>query len=313
MSAELNTARALLKAGNFDGARRIVRKALEENPENLWAWNLRIDIEMEAGQYKEALVLARQVLANHPDNVYVREIEFYAIGRLRKKREAKRIFERFSEDFPHQTGRIKTMRMALNSLSERLNKVSQTLREYGETATDPQSVKELGLAHHRINDLWTAQRLLLEAHPHFPNDAELNAALATNYFQLARPATARKYARLALATNPAERRMALLMKASWLQYWPPFFFITVLFMIYYAIGSLFGKIASNIAIIVIIFTTGKLFDVWYDILNVMTEINIASYKIIPFLAWIALYTVCMAPDFYSKLFGKKKPVKLKKF
>jgi len=313
MSGDLNTARALLRAENFEGARRIVGKALEDSPNNLRAWNLRIEIEMDAGEFKEALALTRQLLADHPDDVLLREAEFYAVARMRKKREAKRIFEQFRKDFPFQEGKIKPMNMVLDSLSERMKQVSDTLREYAEYATDPQSVKQLGIMHHKVNDLWIAQRMMLEAHPHFANDAELNAALATNYFQLARPGTARKYARLALASDPTNRRMALLIKATWLQYWPPFFLMTGIFLIYFATSTLFGKIMANVAIVAIIITTGTERIIWYDALNVITGVSVTSVHILIALSWIALYVLCMSSEFYSKFFGKKKSVKLKKF
>jgi len=313
VSAELNTARALLRAENFEGARRIVRKALDENPDNLRAWELRIEIEMEAGDFKQALELTRRVLADHPDNVPVRELEFHALARLRKKREAKRVFEQFRADFPFMTNRIEVMTMTLDSLSERVKKVSESLNKYSESSTDPESIRGFGIAHHRVNDLWTARRMMQEAHTHFPDDAELNAARATNYFQLARPALARKYARLALANNPADRRMAFLKKISWVMYFPPFYLLSALLVVFYALDRLVGRIPAYIAIFFCLLLLIDLYRVWYSVIIVVTGFDWNRLGTLLLFTWGILYALAISPAFYAKIFKPRKSVTLKKY
>lgn len=313
MSAELNTARALLRAENFEGARRIVRKALDENPGDLRAWDLRIEIEMEAKEYKLALQLTRQVLANHPDNASVREMEFFALARLRKKREAKQTLEQFRKDFPFQTGRIRIMTMVLDSLSERTKYISDALEEYYSDSNDPLTNKLLGIAHHKANDLWTAKRLLLEAHPHFPNDAELNAALATNYFQLVRPGTARKYARMALAANPADRRMTFLSRASWAMYFPPVFLFSVVLMFFFSFDRVFGRIPAYILTFVPYYFLIDLSRVSYSIFNVLSGLEWNRTSLVMTLVWCGIYALAISPDFYAKFLKPRKSVTLKKY
>jgi len=313
MSGELNTARALLRAENFDGARRIVRKALEESPEDLHAWSLRIDIEMEAGEYKEALVIVRQVLAKHPDYISVRESEFFAVARLRKKGEARRLFEKFREDFPQQTVRLETMGMVLDSLSEKTKQLSNKLAKYSAASTNPRSTRDHGITHHRINDLWTAQRLMLEAHPHFPNDAELNATLATNYFQLVRPAAARRYAGLALAANPADRRMAFLKKVSWLIYFPPFFILSVILMVFFSMDRLFGRIPAYVLSFVPYYFLLDFNRIWYSLLIVIAGAEVKFLSTLFTILWIGLFSLAIHPGLYAKVFRPRKSVSLKKY
>jgi len=309
----LNTARALLQAKNFEGARRIVRKALEENSANLNAWELRIEIETEAGNKKEALSLARQILADHPDSASLRIAEFEALVRLRKKREAKKTRDRFKEDFPHLTNRIDTMDLQLDASSGKTKRVSKKLREYAENSYGLDSKKDLAIAHHRIDDIFRARQLMDAVHPEFPNDAELNAAMAANYFQLARPATARKYARLALAADPSDRRMALLIKASWLMYFPPFYFMTVILMIFYGFDSVFGRIPAYILTSLFVFLSIDYLNITVSALIVVFGVDLNGIDTLSWACWIALQLIVTVPSFYNMLFKRNKTVSLKKY
>jgi len=253
----------------------------------------------------------RQVLADHPDNVSIRESEFYALARLRKKREAKRVFEKFRADFPFARHRVNQMSMTLDSLSERIKKLSDSLSEISELSTDPQSMKDFGITHHRVNDLWTARRMMHEAHSHFPADAELNAAIATNYFQLARPAKARKFARMALATNPADRRMGFLSKLSWAMYFPPFFLVSCLLVVFYAMDRLAGRIPAYIAIFLCLISTTDLYNIWYSFIIIFTGFDWNHFTTLTLIIWGGVYALAISPAFYDKVFKRRKSVTLK--
>ena len=311
--ASLNTARALLKAENFNGARRIVRKALDEDPKNINAWQLRVDIEIEAKKPKEALKLVRQILAENPQNAGLRNSEFEALMKAGKKREARKIRDRFKTDFPFMSQRIEMMDLQLDAASGKTKSVSKKLQGYGDGNDNPYVVKDLGIAHHRIDDIFRARRLMEQAHPEFPNDPELNAALATNYFQMARPGTARKYARLALAADPSNRRMALLIKASWLMYFPPFFFMMLILVIFYGVDSLIGRITAWIISIGAFIIGIDVYNIAFSALMVIIglELNLARTFIV--FAWMVLAASVVAPTFFDKLFKRKKSVTLKKY
>lgn len=311
--ASLNTARALLEAKNFDGARRIVRKALDENPKNIRAWHVRVDIELEANEPKEALKLLRQILAENPDNVELRSQEFKALMRAGKKREAKKVREHFKEDFPYLTEHIEMMKLHQDAAAGKTRSVSKKLQSFAGDTSNPAVLKDLGIAHHRIDDIFRARYMMDEAHSEFPNDAELNTAMATNYFQLARPGKARKYARLALAADPANRRMALLIKASWLMYFPPFFIVMLSLAIFYGVDSLIGRIGAWIVMVPLFFMIIDYYNITYSILIVLTGVNINRLTTVFMICWILLVLVVQIPSVYDKIFNRKKAIQLKKY
>ena len=309
----LNTAQALLKAENYEGARRIVCKALDENPDNLGAWQLRVKIEMDSGKHNDALVFVRQILAKHPDNAALRGMEFDTLVRSRQKKEAATARDRFRADFPFHTARVEQMDLQLDASAGRTKKVSAKLREYADHVYGLDGQKDLAIAHHRIDDIFRARRLMDEVHPEFPNDVELNAAMASNYLQLARPATARKHARLALAANPADRRMSLLIKTSWLMYFPPFYMMTVILMIFYGFDTLVGRIASYVLIFSAVYMITDYSNIFYSVLIVVTGLNLNWISTLLLIGFLILYACSMNAGVYDKIFKRKKSVSLKKY
>lgn len=313
MSAPLDSARALLAAKNYPGARQAVQKVLDTAPGDTRAWHLRAEIEMAAGKPRDALAILRPVLADHPDNALLRSAEFDATLRDGQKREAARLRDRFAADFPYLDHRVEAMTLHLDAARGRTRSASRKLKEYGEAVHDPASLKGLGISHHRIDDIFRADRMMREAHEHFPGDAELNAALASNCFQLARPGDARRFARLALAADPTNRRMALLIKASWAMYFPPFWMLTAMVAVFYGVDVLLGRIAAYLSLVPILLLTKSFWDLPYDILTVATGVDIGALSIPCTFAWIAVYMLTTVPRFYDRFIGRRKSVSLKKY
>jgi tetratricopeptide (TPR) repeat protein len=253
------------------------------------------------------------VLVDHPDSAALRSVEFDAVFQSGKKREAKKTRDRFAEDFPYLTNRIEIMNLQLDASAGKTRKVSKKLREYADSAYGPDNQKDLAIAHHRIDDLFRARRLMDEVHPEYPNDAELNAAMASNYFKLGRPATARKYARLALAADPSNRRMSLLIKSSWLMYFPPFYVMTIVFIISYGTDSLLGRIPAHIAAILTIFLLSDYTNIGYSFIIVLTGIEFGRFTMVFIVLYIVLYFSSVNAGVYETLFKRKKSVSLKKY
>ncbi len=313
MAAHLNSARAMLSAKNFPAARRMVREALDKNTDDLAAWNLRIEIEMEDKAYKEAIRLSRLILERHPTNLGLREKEFFAVAQVRKKRAARKLAARFKEDFPHATGTIRNMGLTLDSLSENTNRVRDVLEEFSDYITDAEDKKNIGTGYHNINDPIRAQAMLLEAHEELPNDAELNTVLATNSFQLMKPATTRRHARLALQSDPTNRRMRYIIPASYLIYFPPFFVFGLVLCCFFSVQALFGKYAAYACIGLYFFFGGILMNLPMAAFQTLTQIPVVPWAKILMIFWIVTYVLMSFPQFFDMLFGRKKTVKLKRF
>lgn len=313
MASHLNSARAMLSAKNLPAARRMVREALDKNTNDLAAWNLQIEIEMEDKAYKEAIRLSRQVLAHHPSNADLREKEFFAVVRGGKKRDARKLAARFKEDFPHATGAIRGMDLTLDGLSENTNRVRDVLEEFSGYITDAGDKKNIGTGYHNINDPIRAQPMLLEAHEELPNDPELNTVLATNSFQLMKPATTRRHARLALREDPANRRMRYIIPASYLIYFPPFFIMGLVFCCFFSVQALFGKYAAYACIGLYVFFGSVLINLPMRVFQTLTQIPVVSWSKILMILWIVTYVLMSFPQYFDMLFGRKKTVKLKRF
>ncbi|MEM9633051.1 MAG: tetratricopeptide repeat protein, partial [Pseudomonadota bacterium] len=170
MTQSLNTARALLKAENFDGARRLVNEFLEKEPDDIDCWILRIQIEMKAENYKEGLRVCRNVLQKHPDNASLRAKEFDALAYLGKKKEARRVYEKFKTDFPHYHGQIESMRHALDALGGQTQRINKYLEEFDLYDLGFSDKRTIGLTYHKVGNVFRAQKYMEEAHLHFFDD-----------------------------------------------------------------------------------------------------------------------------------------------
>jgi tetratricopeptide (TPR) repeat protein len=253
------------------------------------------------------------VLVDHPDSAALRIAEFDVLVKLRKKREARKTRDRFKEDFPYLTNRIEMMDLQLDASAGKTKRVSEKLREYAQNSYGLGNKKDIAIAHHRIEDIFRARRLMDEVHPEFANDAELNAAMASNYFQLARPAKARKYARLALAADPTNRRMSFLIKTSWLIYFPLFYFMTVFMLLFYSLDALLGRLAAWLIVLPLAYIFADFFNIFKDALFILlgTEPPLADALLV--LGWFTVYLAATAPSVYSFIFRRSKTVSLKKY
>ena len=314
MTHSLASARALLAAKSYPAARRAARDLLKNEPDNPWLLAFAVEIEAEAGDHKQALSLCRSALKTAPDNVNLREQEIFTLAELRRKREARDALKRFEQDFPQQRSRIENLRLLVDALYQRTVKLKSKLDEVAETyAADPLTQRDLGMAYSRIGDVFRAQRLMLAAHPSFRDDLELNEALATNSFQLVRPAAARKYATLALATAPERRRMSFLKIASYALYFPPFFLFGQLFVLIQCARSIAGWLLAFCAAVFLFQPLGDLISLCWDCLSVALSLPLYKYEIASYALFFGGYAIATEQDYYDRLFARNKTVKLRKY
>ena len=152
-----------------------------------------------------------------------------------------------------------------------------------------------------------------EVHPKFPNDAELNTAMASNYFQLAQPAKARKYARLALAADPTDRRMSFLIKASWVMYFPPFYFISVVLLLFYGLDALIGRIPTFLILLPLFFIFADFFNIFQAATFILIGAKPPLGDTLLWLGWCVVYLAATAPAIYNFISRRSKTVSLKKY
>ena len=313
MTASINTARSLLSAKNYNGARRMVQEMLENEPENMMAWILRIEIEMEAGEFKQALEYSRQVLSSHPDKVAIREQELLALMRLRKKKEAKQVFEKFKTDFPHNRHEIQTLQMGITALEGNSRKLRSTLEAFDDNNSNPYLKRSLGISYHNINDMFRAQKLMEEAYPHFPDDEELGVALAANSFQINRPATARKFARATLAHSPANKQMRNIIPFSYTLYFPYFYILNAIISTIVISQIFISKILSYILFAIILYLFINFMNIFPDIIALLSGVSFLGKGYLYQIPFIFIYLFVVDRFISNNFLRNKKSVKLKKY
>lgn len=313
MAHTLHSARALLDAKSFVAARRAVAELLKERPQDPALLIFAAEIEKEDGNNKASHELIRSALTHHPDNVLLREEEVLVLSRLRKKRQARDALERFKRDFPHARFRIENLTVVVDSLYGRSAKLKRMLDSFGEARNSPHVQRELGIAHHKINDLFTAQRLLEAAHEHFSDDAVLNETVATNSFQLGLPGRARTYARLALKSSPDNRRLRWLYWASYLLYFPPFYVATMFMAIVLTGLALFGRLTAGAICLALVVFFGDLYSFWFDALSVLAQWPVYKWSYVGYFLFFAIYLLVGIPDSFNKIIPRRRNVILKKY
>nr|WP_319384895.1 hypothetical protein [uncultured Roseibium sp.] len=312
MSHSLNTARALLEAKNFDGARKLVNKFLEETPDDIRCWTMRIQIEMKAGCYQEALRICRNVLQQHPDNAVLRELEFDALAFLRRKREAKVAFEKFRADFPSQYIRLRNMQFSLDTLDGNTQKLNRQLNKFERDDIGLSDKRNLGVFYHKTLNVFRAQKLMEDVHPEYPDDLELNKTLAQNSLLLGKLATARKYARTALRLAPGDRHMRTLIFISYVYYLPQFYILNASIMLlnlvvcYFglAVAAIFGFFASTYA-----FKAASLFE---RMTSIVLDAEI-FHSIYFFLTFLLSYFLVQYPKYFKFIYETTREVRLKRY
>lgn len=312
MKRSLNTAIALLEAKNFDGARRLVNELLEEAPDDISCWILRIRIESTKENYKEALRICRDVLRQHPENADLRNLEFETLGCLRRKRDAKKTFEKFKTDFPNDHVRIRDMQLCLDALHGKTWKFIQYMESLGGDEDGPEVKRDLGLLYHKTLDFFRAQRYMTDASAFYPDDLELNKALAQNSLQLGKLALARNYARNALRLSPGDRHMRTLILISYLFYLPQFYVFNILFLIAQMAYCYFGLIISFVILFLLFGTAIDLVIFFERVAGIFvgreTDVSFVLYFVYLFIFLLVQY-----PDYWKFLYERKSTVKMKKY
>lgn len=267
MAASINTARALLKAGNTQGARRIAHEALNANPDDARAWDLLIDLERDAGNFRKSLELAEQYLEKNPDHIGARQSELLALILLGKKTRARKAIARLEEDFPYARTAIAQAKLLMESRfgsDRRAAAKYKQMRENGDI-DDPMAEARL-----RSNafDFFGARKVLLGILKDDPGGREVNREMAFNEFILARPFAARRHADIALRERPTDVSLRWLRKLTWFSLFPPIYFYHLFIL---AMALLLMRL--HFLIVVVIFL---IFSSWIFIpLRAMDDIAVA--------------------------------------
>lgn len=309
----LGTARALLDAGNIDGAKRILGQLLEKRPDDTLAAKLMIQAHMKQGNAKEALTLCDNWIAQHPNAVGIHVDRFEALAKLGKKKEMASTLKQFEQTFPHHKDAISTMKLYLDAKKGKTNSVRKQIEQELGDVKSPALIRAKALALHQLNDLFEADHYLALAIEHYPTDSKLLAAMAVNRFQLGRLASSRNFAARALALDPTKRPMLLLSRLTWMFYYPGFYLMLIAISAGLFFFARMNKIVGFIAFIVLFFLVKGVVNLSFMPIIILLGIVFSRATSILTLLAIIGYLVAVAQKDLQSFSGRKKTVKLKKY
>ena len=287
MANSYNTAGALLRAGNYGGARRIAKDLLADNPDDPKAWLVLIEIDEKKKNFKQALELIKQALEKQPDNIEIRQKELFTYIEIGKKRRARIGIERLKADFP---------------LSKNIHEILGLLYEskFGSNKLASKNIKNTAYANDKFalgafetnsGALFSGQRHLQEALKDDPHNYQINAHLAYNQLALAKLWSARKAAYRAMTNQPSDSDMRLFISLTWWACYPPIYFYHLIITVFWLAHR---WVPSWILMIVFLFTMRFIFAPinWF-------EAQVGQLLNFPYYGWAS--TACIIGYFLSYL------------
>ncbi|MDA7967269.1 tetratricopeptide repeat protein [Ruegeria sp.] len=307
------TARALYEAGNTEGAKRILGRLLEKNPDDYLSADLMVETLLNEGEAKAALEYCDNWLSRHPNAVGMHVHRFSALAKLGRKREMASSLQRFQKNFPHEQGSISMMELILDAKKGKQNSVRKRIEEQLGEVHSPELIRVKAIALHNLNDLFEADFYLSQAIEHYPNDAELLSAMATNRFQIGRLASARKFAARSLAADPTKRRMAFLSRMTWLFYYPSCYFMLIAMSAGVFLWARVNKLVALVSYMILFsLVKGAITLSFFPLIILLGISTTRAVTLFTAIAVLAYFFVVM-DQFFKAVFGRKKTIKLKKY
>ena len=309
MSSSLNTARALLLSGNYDGAVRLVNDALSQDKDDLGALLLLIEIREEQEDFETALDLILAGLRQSPNNLSLRMKELITYIRIGKKRRARLGIQQFKKDFPFNHDNHDLLMISFESKYGNDNRATKMLLESSYSSDKV----ALGIFYTNSGALFAGQKCFREALKSSPDNHLANVNLAYNQIFLSKFWSARKAASAALASKPENTEMQIIRKLTWGPLYPPILYYHLIFTIFWLAHR---WISMWILILVFIFSWKFLLAPVY-----WFEEKIASALKIPWFenlsnVCVLIYFICflfLNSKFRQILFSSRKKVRLKDY
>ncbi len=258
--SNLNTGRAFLTAGNLPAARKIALEALEQNPEDANAWELRVDIEMAAGDHAQALRLIRSRLAQTPERSKLRIDEILCLTNLGRKDEVETALGTFRRDMPYMETHAQILSCLYEVKHGSLEEGNRLFQELSKRDVEKSLLLQIELMiRSRLGDRFGRAAVCIEWVQNEPQDAQAREWLALSQFELLEYKAARKSARAALSLDPSRRLPHAMLWLTGLAWLPPFLaYETIAYLSDYARSVMGARWARPvqwiISIVIMVFT-----------------------------------------------------------
>tara|TARA_B100001989_G_C24539123_1_gene466463 strand:- start:887 stop:1834 length:948 start_codon:yes stop_codon:yes gene_type:complete len=232
----------LLQAGNIKSAEEIAQKALAKNPLDNEAWELSFDCMMARQEYKAARDKVEQWLALDPGVIAAHECFIQACLYLKDKQACAKAIDTMKSSFPTAIFRIKIYEALYDVHFSNGKKARGIFEELSKEHPDIHAfVKLQADTAYKRDQLFKAFRLYREAIKMDPMHASTWRMYSFDAFHIMRYGEARKAARKALELDPKMTELKLLIRISWLVYFPLFYVSSFLCSTYFYLSEFFGK------------------------------------------------------------------------
>ena len=216
----IDTAQAMYAAGNFDGAERVTRQVLDDDPNDRDGLLMLSQIFDHRKDYAEAVELQRRVIQRDPHDEDARGFYIMSLVRL-DQRAAREALDAFKKDFPG-SAHIRVLEAILSMAKVDLSKLKADADRLREERGDCLELNlmdtTLALGEHRYADAYRAAKSALEKDP---LDATTHNMAASAAFWSGRPRLARRHAQEALKYEPSSTEMRGLIRLSHALWFPP--------------------------------------------------------------------------------------------
>ena len=219
----------------------------------------------------------------------------------------------FRQNFPGASGAIHTMEIITSAKKGDMRSVRETIEEEIPDTFLPDQSRTKGIFLHQLNDVFEADYHLDQALEHYPNDVDLLCAMATNRFQIGRLASARSYAQRAIALDPSKRRMVFLSRVSWLFYYPGAYLFLLMLSAGHLLRAHANKYVAIAGFLLGIYILADSLNLLFSPLLILFGIGSVRAGTVMIALLLACYFLAISQQHYDMLFGRSKPVKLKKY
>lgn len=246
----IETAEAMFKAGNFNGAERIAQQVLDDDPDARDGLLMLSLIRDERKDYEGAVELQRRIIERDPHDEDARA--FYITSLVRLDREAARqALVNFKRDFPNSDhSQVITSIISMVRVDKAKMKAdAEKLREERGDCAEVNFIDALvALGESRNADAYRSAALALEKDPF---DAAAHDMAATAAFWSLRPRLSRRHAAETLKYAPKSTHMRGLIRLSRTIWFPP---MTLAYGIFVGSDMLAGKTSTIVAMLLLVLT-----------------------------------------------------------
>ncbi len=247
MSGRLQTAIAMVTAGNLQSAEKLLLNILSDDPYDADAKAILVLCTLHKKDHRGALNKARLFIAEHPDHILLRQFEIMSLQHLHLKTEWKTALDFFEQHFSGSWDGFQMQKMLYVSFHGTVPELDTLLNKFQSEFVGPEldSAVTHSVTLNNIGAYLRAEPYLRKAASLDGNGATIHSEFAYNQLMLCRLKSARRHARITLAAMPRrlEKRVII---SSYLMYYPPVLYVHLIYLLWRTGVAYLGKVYATV-------------------------------------------------------------------